>query len=859
MGGHWQQLLARVALASLAVPASGASRVPLAAVPDGLDCLTSSCGGQRMCTPSMAMQRIVVGGDPSQLQSQLQDPVLWERTQQSENSRPLKSDDRAASRAGTGNIGPAAPTDVECDIAVLGGSTSSLAAAITAAEAAPSARVCFTEITDWPGGQMTAGGVPAIDFNEPNSRMENQPASFISAMKAVPVEAGTPGDPTPHGRCPAAAPDGVTRPCNIVGAGSEGACSVSTQCYLPNRLVAEWIMPRLSKAKNLRVFLRTAVKRAMRGAGGRMVAVEAIQRTPKADEWSARLSDELRDWYSPIDSEAFSKRVLNITAVVFIEATELGDVLASASPALPFLQGIESPEENSSDATLLSHCGQAQTLTFYVQRYADAAPEPSQPLPAGNSAGAPWKANLTDEAFRHTWSWRRALCAGSNRSLAAVNIGDITQQNLGNDLDTAYLYLPLEAVKAEAAGAAGWAGGVNMTALRMLEDRAYGWMSVLKSSATNLSSLPFTGANLGLNYTTAGTKHGLSKWPYLRDSRRAIGVDGFKLLHTQLKDTPGNTGFQFHDSIALGDYNDDTHHLATSVCEYPQYMSGAGSGGKPYFIPFRALMVGGAPNLLVAGKLMAQSFHANSNTRLHPSEWTSGVAAGGTAALMVQSKWLTTATALQNIDKVRAFLNSSSVGTPLNWTGIPAAPPGGVGVACALQRCVGVDAVAANKSHHVHLNSSKVPFTCEKACSPLASFEWLADAGQWGINSSYKGPIKPGVRIYLQTQASWLKKSTAMSGSLPSDQKLHVKHGEPCIVVNATEFDGYRLCVHHVRGKQINLKTDEAMFRSKNFRSENPIWYDAQDDFLLSQAGPWPMISSPNATAVGKSECDGKL
>jgi hypothetical protein len=738
-----------------------------------------------------------------------------------------KSDEHVADAIDTNSIGPAASTNVECDIAVLGGSTASLAAAITAAEAAPSARVCFTEITDWPGGQMTSGGVPAIDFNEPNSRMDNQPASFISAMKAIPVEVGTPGEPTPHGRCPATVPADVAWPCNIMGAGSEGACSVSTQCYLPNRLVEEWVMPRLNNAKNLRVFLRTAVKRALRGAGGRVVAVEVVQRTPKVDEWSARLSAELPDWYSPVDSKAFSKRVLNITAAVFIEATELGDVLASASPALPFLQGIESPQENSSDLTILSHCGQAQTLTFYVQRYSAAAPEPPQPLPVGNCAGSPWTANLTDEAFRHTWSWRRALCAGSNRSLAAVNIGDITQQNLGNDLDTAYLFLPMEAVKAEAVGAAGWAGGVNLTALRMLEDRAYGWMSLLKTSATNLSSLPFTGNNLGLNYTTSGTLHGLSKWPYLRDSRRAIGVDGFKLLHTQLKDTAGNTGTRFPDSVALGDYNDDTHHLAKSVCEYPQYMSGGGSGGKPYFIPFRALMVGGAPNLLVAGKLMAQSFHANSNTRLHPSEWTSGVAAGGAAALMVRSKWLTTATALHNIDMVRAFLNSSAVRMPLNWTGIPAAPPGGVGTACALQRCVGVDAVAANKSHHVYKNNSKVPFICERECSPLASYEWLANAEQWTVNSSYKGRIKPGVRIYLQTQASWLKKSTAVSGSLPSDQKLHVRQGQPCIVVNATEFDGYILCIHHVHDysythvqkldPRLRLKTDgdDLVFRTK--------------------------------------------
>ena len=40
-------------------------------------------------------------------------------------------------------------TTVVCDIAVAGGSTASLAAAITAAEAAPELRVCFLEITDW--------------------------------------------------------------------------------------------------------------------------------------------------------------------------------------------------------------------------------------------------------------------------------------------------------------------------------------------------------------------------------------------------------------------------------------------------------------------------------------------------------------------------------------------------------------------------------------------------------------------------------------------------------------------------------------------------------------------------------------
>jgi hypothetical protein len=119
---------------------------------------------------------------------------------------------------------------ISCDIAVAGGSTASLAAAITAAEAAPELSVCLTDWTDWPGGQMTAGGVPAIDFGGLNWRSENQPASFRAAMSTIPGD-GAPYDPVLH-----------------IGSGSPGACSVSTKCYLPNRLVERWIMPRLRRS-----------------------------------------------------------------------------------------------------------------------------------------------------------------------------------------------------------------------------------------------------------------------------------------------------------------------------------------------------------------------------------------------------------------------------------------------------------------------------------------------------------------------------------------------------------------------------------------------------------------------------------
>ena len=87
----------------------------------------------------------------------------------------------------------------------------------------------------------------------------------------------------------------------------------------------------------------------------------------------------------------------------------------------------------------------------------------------------------------------------------------------------------------------------------------------------------------------------------------------------------------------------------------------------PFYLPFRALTHEGAANLLVAGKLMATSFFANAATRLHPCEWSSGVAAGGAAALMRRRKWESTAEALGHIGELQAYLTSPAVAQVLDW------------------------------------------------------------------------------------------------------------------------------------------------------------------------------------------------
>ena len=175
-----------------------------------------------------------------------------------------------------------------------------------------------------------------------------------------------------------------------------------------------------------------------------------------------------------------------------------------------------------------------------------------------------------------------------------------------------------------------------------------------------------------LNYTEAGTQTGLPKMTYLRDTRRSIGLDGFRLTYPPMNNE-GNgsvngsyTGVRFYDSVAIGDYPVDIHQLNPKVCVLPSYAK-AGIPILPYYIPFRALTSIDTPNLLVSGKTMAQTFLANAATRLHPSEWTSGVAAGVAAALMVQNSWPNTQTVLDNIGVLQDRLTQPDIQQPLLW------------------------------------------------------------------------------------------------------------------------------------------------------------------------------------------------
>ena len=536
------------------------------------------------------------------------------------------------------------PQDVtDCTILIAGGSLASLASAITAANVSyhnslrtglPPATVCYLEFTDWPGGQMISSSVPAIDFDV-NRNPLDIPASFRNLLWNTSLINGNPG-----------------------------LCWVSTKCFQPQTIIAEWILPVLQSFPNLRTYFNTAVIASTQDTTtGYITSLTAVQRTPVPGTtgWETLLSNQLLDWYSPVNSSLFTKKTYQFTNfLTIIEATEFGDVLMTSG--VPVAQGPETPYENSTQYQ--SYCGQGTTIPFFMSYAYDVQPDN---WPAGNNAGLPFSNG--NYSWARIWTYRRSYGLNNN-DFDHYSQGEISNQNWGggNDFDNGYLFYSLNTLQSQ--NNVNWLGGINITALQYAEQRAYGWYHYYK----NISDSKIT-PYLILNATQTGTSFGLAKLPYLRDSRRsASGIMNFRLMYKDLS-TPNpkdnRTTIKFPDTIGIGSYfYADIHKMTYSSCPYPEYLNNTKSPAPvlPYFIPYRALTVNSAPNMMVAGKSMSETFWANAGTRLHPEEWVTGVATGAAAVLMYENNWKTTTDVYNNIEILQTLLMSPAIDSPLNWT-----------------------------------------------------------------------------------------------------------------------------------------------------------------------------------------------
>ena len=519
-----------------------------------------------------------------------------------------------------------ATRNAECDVIVAGGSTAALAAALTAAR--EGRQTCLLEPTNWPGGQLSASAVSAIDF----------PHYSVNGV-----------DMGPEHRKHANIAGTFLSWINTLNDGSVSCWVTAVGCFEPINMLNKNIFPALAKEPNLRVFYSTIIK-SVATEGRNIQSLTAISREPLVGNgYEDFLSKSLPDWYSFTDSPSFRKIQLNVkgkggNVPVFIDATEFGDVMVLAGAS--FLQGVEKSDGSLETEPGYDKAGQATVFPFVMSYNKAASSEALNPLPVDH----PSFYKLNTSSWDQVWRYRRIRGAGP-----LATPGDLSLQNWnpGNDYPYGYVFKSKADTLAERSN---WQGGIDLTTLAGAERHAYGFYYFMKNHKDAKNPNLFT-----LDKTALGTKSGLSKMPYLRDTRRSIGLGDFVLRYTDISGPQSKwVANIFDDRVGIGAYVVDIHSVYT--LPMPAYLNSIPT--LPYMIPFRALTNRDFNNLLVAGKTMAQSYLANAATRLQPIEWHSGLASGAAAAHMAQWQ-LSSQGALDNIKDIQIRVKRHA---PIAWT-----------------------------------------------------------------------------------------------------------------------------------------------------------------------------------------------
>lgn len=282
----------------------------------------------------------------------------------------------------------------------------------------------------------------------------------------------------------------------------------------------------------------------------------------------------------------------------------------------------------------------------------------------------------------------------------------------------------------------GWMGGLRTDALKKAEENAFGYYYWLVKGTTDSQlgegvKKPHPNQVLltGLD-SPMGTVHGLSKYPYMREARRIIGrpnyaypdgfmvseidisrrnyqdeyyrqtlspetykrliaelagLEGISLLNKKISPEDLKTRTRstiYPDSVGIGHYAIDFHPCMTETpfekpgnTERKGERRGAGQA-YPFQIPLSALIPQEIDNLLVVGKSIATSHIAAAAYRVHSFEWSSGAAAGTTAALALNNRVLPYqllagfASKNENLQELKLILNKNGNPTAFPDTSI---------------------------------------------------------------------------------------------------------------------------------------------------------------------------------------------
>ncbi len=167
---------------------------------------------------------------------------------------------------------------------------------------------------------------------------------------------------------------------------------------------------------------------------------------------------------------------------------------------------------------------------------------------------------------------------------------------------------------------------------------------------------------LRLRGDVTGTRDGLAKAAYIRESRRIQAEFTVLEQHVGLEARGSLQGAEvFPDSVGIGSYRIDLHP-STSGRNYIDIPS------WPYQIPLGALLPQRVENLLPACKNLGVTHLTNGCYRLHPAEWNIGEAAGALAAFCLERR-LVPRQVRHSPDLLADYQRvlSDTLGIPLAW------------------------------------------------------------------------------------------------------------------------------------------------------------------------------------------------
>jgi hypothetical protein len=515
---------------------------------------------------------------------------------------------------------PESPQSFACDILVAGAGAGGFAAAIRAAERGHT--VCLTEESGWIGGQITAGGVSALD--------ENRFIEFAGGTRNYyAFREGVRRHYRDHYRLSAAAREWE----NL----NPGNCYVSPLCFEPKAGLAVLERMLAPHRDRIRLLLRT-----------RIFALDTA---------SAVIRSALAYRFDQRD-------VVRIDARFVLDATELGDLLPLAG--VPFVAGSEARADTGEPhaaAEANAACVQSFTYPFALDVRPGGNHRIARPAQYEQFRdGQPFAVRLnypTDYGWRGYFqykmfgddppvpnnmspgpffSWRRLLDARNFSGEDAPG-------------DLALINWPRQDYHSESI--------LDRSALdesRILQQAKRLSLAFLHWLQTDLPRDDGKGngyPELRLRKDVMDTADGLSKVPYYRESRRILPKSGRVVEQDIVAEyQPGSRARWFGDSVGTAFYMVDIHPCGAN--ERGRMMM-----PRPFQIPMGALVPQKVSNLLAAGKNIGVTHLTNGAFRLHPVEWNVGEAAATIASL-------TLATARQP-EPLTVQTELAAAGVPLVW------------------------------------------------------------------------------------------------------------------------------------------------------------------------------------------------